>query len=91
MREVLNRHVPPALCLNAPKMGFGVPIDQWLRGPLKEWAQDLLTNAMLSKHNLLDNKVIQKRWQEHLSGAGNWQYHIWDVLVFQSWYEAHHG
>lgn len=90
LREVLNRHVPPAL-FERPKMGFGIPIDQLLRGPLKEWAQDLLTSSMLSKHNLLDSKLIQKRWSEHLSGAGNWQYHLWDVLVFQSWYEAHHG
>lgn len=90
LRELLKRHVPTEL-FERPKMGFGIPLDQWLRGPLKEWAQDLLTNSMLTKHNLLDTKLIQKRWQEHLSGNGNWQYHLWDVLVFQSWYEAYHG
>lgn len=90
LRELLSRHVPRDL-FERPKMGFGVPIDQWLRGPLKEWAQDLLSNSMLNKHNLLDSKLIHKKWQEHLSGARNWQHHIWDVLMFQAWYEANNG
>lgn len=90
LRQVLNRYVPQEL-YTRPKMGFGVPLDQWLRGPLKEWANDLLNNAMLNKHAMLNNNAIQQKWQEHLSGVCNWQYHLWDVLMFQSWYEKNHG
>ena len=90
LRQVLQRHVPSEL-FNRPKMGFGVPIDQWLRGPLKGWANDLLSDSMLAKHNLLDYQLIQQKWQEHQSGSRNWQYHLWDVLMFQSWYEANYG
>ncbi len=90
VREVLNRYVPPQL-YDRPKMGFGVPLDQWLRGPLKEWANDLLTSSMLNKHNVLDPKQVQKKWRDHLSGARNWQFQLWDVIIFQAWYEAYHG
>lgn len=90
LRQVLNRYVPAEL-YTRPKMGFGVPIDQWLRGPLKEWAQDMLSASMLKKHNLLNAQAIDQKWQEHLSGTRNWQYHLWDVLMFQSWYERQHG
>lgn len=90
LRQVLNRYVPQKL-IDRPKMGFGVPIDEWLRGPLKAWANDLLSSSMLKKHDLLDAKLVQSRWQEHLSGVRNWQYHLWDVLMFQSWYEAQNG
>ncbi len=90
LRELLKRHVPESL-FTRPKMGFGVPIDAWLRGPLQEWAQDLLTPGMLAKHNLLDANLVQQKWREHLSGVRNWQYHLWDVLVFQAWYEEYCG
>ncbi len=90
VRQLLERYVPNKL-IERPKMGFGVPIDLWLRGPLKEWAQDLLSPSMLAKHGLFDDRLIQQKWREHLSGVRNWQYHLWDVLMFQSWYEAHHG
>lgn len=90
LRQILQRYVPNEL-VERPKMGFGVPIDSWLRGPLKEWAHDLLSNSMLAKHGLLNNTLIQQKWQEHLSGVRNWQYHLWDVLMFQTWYEANHG
>lgn len=90
LRQVLNKYVPPQL-YDRPKMGFGVPIHQWIRGPLQTWADDLLSKTMLNKHNLLDQKLLQNKWQEHKSGAGNWQHHLWIVLIFQSWYEAQHG
>jgi len=90
LRQVLKRHVPEHL-FERPKMGFGVPIDQWLRGPLKTWANDLLSSSMLAKHDLIDSKIIQQKWQEHLSGKGNWQHHLWSILMFQSWYEAQNG
>jgi asparagine synthase (glutamine-hydrolysing) len=90
VRQLLQRYVPTEL-IERPKMGFGVPIDQWLRGPLKEWAHDLLDPKTLSRHNLLDSNLIAKKWREHLSGVRNWQYQLWDVLMFQTWYEAQHG
>lgn len=90
VRELLQRYVPNEL-IDRPKMGFGVPIDQWLRGPLKSWANDLLSSSSLDKHAMLDKKLIQKKWQEHLSGVRNWQYQLWDILMFQTWYEAQHG
>jgi len=90
VRQILNRYVPAAL-YTRPKMGFGVPIDKWLRGPLKEWAQDMLSHSMLTKHNLVDTNAVQQKLREHLAGTRNWQYHLWDVLILQSWCEAHYG
>ncbi len=87
LREVLHRHVPRAL-MERPKMGFGVPIDAWLRGPLRQWACDLLAPARLRREGYFDPRPIGVRLDEHLSGTRNWQYHLWDVLMFQAWLEA---
>ncbi|HEY5027335.1 MAG TPA: asparagine synthase-related protein, partial [Candidatus Angelobacter sp.] len=88
LRQVLYKYVPATL-VERPKMGFGVPIDSWLRGPLREWAEDLLSVDALKRQAILNVEPIRQRWQEHLSGARNWQYLIWDVLVFQDW--LHHN
>lgn len=86
LRQVLNRYVPNQL-IERPKMGFGVPIDQWLRGSLKEWAAHLLDEKRIETEGILNGKWIGKRWKEHLSGERNWQYGLWGVLMFQAWKE----
>jgi len=87
LRRVLDRHVPRAL-IDRPKMGFGIPLDRWLRGPLRGWAEDLLDPKSLAADDLLDPAPIRARWEEHLSGRRDWHYYLWDVLVFQTWRAA---
>lgn len=86
LRELLYRYVSPTL-LNRPKVGFAAPVGQWIRGPLKSWAENLLDESAMHKQGYLNVPLVQKIWQEHKSGKRNWQYRLWHVLMFQAWLE----
>jgi asparagine synthase (glutamine-hydrolysing) len=87
LRQLLYRHVPRAL-IERPKMGFAVPLASWLRGPLHDWAQELLQEPRLRQQGYLDANLITRRWQEHLDGTRNWHHELWNVLMFQTWLTA---
>ncbi len=87
LRQVLYQYVPKEL-IERPKMGFAIPIDAWLRGPLRDWAQGLLDEHRLKREGFFRPEPVCEKWDEHLSGKRNWQYQLWDVLMFQAWLEA---
>jgi len=87
LQDVLSRYVPRTM-FERPKMGFGVPIGEWLRGPLRDWSESLLDERRLSDQGLLNPEPIRRKYAEHLSGATDWHYHLWDVLMLQAWIDG---
>ncbi len=86
LRKVLERYVPPELT-ERPKKGFAVPVSEWIKGPLRDWAEHLLDETRIRQQGLLEPNAVQRVWQQHLSG---WQDHdtlLWSLLMFQAWHE----
>ncbi len=89
LRQVLYRYVPSEI-VDRPKMGFGIPLGAWLRGPLRDWAEDLIGSGRLEREGYLAAEPVRRLWAEHLSGRVDREYELWDVLMFQAWLE-HQG
>lgn len=88
LRQVLYKYVPAEL-IDRPKTGFGIPLDDWLRGPLRGWAEALLTTEILSRDGLFNVAEVRNAWQQHLQGKRQYGYRLWSILMFQSWYSHH--
>ena len=87
LRQLLHRYVPATL-VERPKTGFGVPVGDWLRGPLRPWAEDLLAPGRLAREGFLAPEMVGAMWTEHLAGRRDRQFELWDVLMFQAWLDA---
>ena len=86
LKKILNQYVPKSLT-QRPKVGFEIPLGSWLRGPLRDWAENLLNEKRLNQENFFNTKLVRDKWLEHLDGKKNWQHHLWDILMFQAWLE----
>lgn len=89
LRQVLYRYVPKKL-IERPKKGFGIPLEKWLREGLKDWAEELLDKSKIQQQGFFQPNMVEKIWSEHQSGKRNWSYLLWNILMFQAWYEKHH-
>lgn len=86
LRKVLDKYIPREL-FDRPKMGFGVPIERWMRKELREWCEDLLSPSSLKRQGYINAALVEKMWREYTAGETNWNYYLWDVLMFQAWME----
>ena len=87
LRKILYKYVPQHI-IDRPKTGFGIPLADWLRGPLRDWAEELINKDKLIEQNILNHAVIRKAWKLHLDGSSDYTARIWSVLIFQSWLES---
>jgi asparagine synthase (glutamine-hydrolysing) len=91
LRRVLARHVPAAM-FDRPKQGFAVPLDRWLRGSLRDWAEAMLDPHRLRREGVFEPTHVRQTWEDHLSGRGSWADRLWCILMFQAWLDRwHHG
>jgi asparagine synthase (glutamine-hydrolysing) len=88
VRQVLYRHVPRDL-VDRPKTGFSIPMDDWLRGPLRSWACDLLSLAQLRRSGLFNPSRVEQMLRQHMSGRRNHGYWLWNVLMAEAWYREY--
>lgn len=86
LRDILFEYVPKSM-IERPKTGFGVPLTAWLRGPLRDWAETLLSEEALNEHELFDVNIVRTTWAAHLSGQENRHYPLWNILMFQGWWQ----
>jgi asparagine synthase (glutamine-hydrolysing) len=85
LRELLYREAPRAL-FDRPKAGFGIPVGEWIKGPLRPWAEELLDRSRMAGEGWFDADIVQRRWREHLSGRRDSTPALWAVLMFQAWH-----
>ncbi|MCG7495011.1 asparagine synthase (glutamine-hydrolyzing) [Thalassobius sp. Cn5-15] len=90
LRQALHRHVPKEI-MERPKMGFGVPVSTWLRGPLRDWAEQLLDPKSMQQEGFLNPTAVQDIWRKHLNGTEGLQYTLWNILMFQAWMRNMHA
>ena len=89
LKQTLYKYVPQNL-IERPKSGFAIPIGNWLRTSLKDWADDLLDERTINDQGFFNAGLIRKRWHQHQSGSHNWEHFLWNVLMFQSWFINFH-
>ena len=87
LRKILYKYVPKEL-IERPKQGFSIPLAEWLRGPLKDWSEDLLSESRLKNEGFFDPSLVRGSWKEHLEGKGNWELGLWSILMFQAWLDS---
>jgi asparagine synthase (glutamine-hydrolysing) len=87
LREVLRRYLPRAIT-HRPKKGFAVPVGEWLKGPLREWGEELLSSSRLQSQGVLDSRLVHQKWSEHLAGKRDWEKLLWPVIMFEAWMDG---